>query len=382
MVHRYGFRPADFPELTIDEEDLKQSFNKAGMEILLQGNKTDKDAFNYNVGFSGYYLFDRYESDETGLFADAGLSKGIDMFNNRRAQQLGLDLSLDYYLNNDSVSDYHGGIVSAKPFLNMDLKPYRIYVGVRFDYVMDTDAKLHFYPLIKAEASLIENALVLYALVDGSSERISYAMLTEENPFVNTVLPLNYSSTYAFSGGLKGRIREVFDYNAGISYKLIDNMFMYVNDTSNILRNSFDVVFDDVGVFSAYGELGFRVRSDLGIFLSGAYHTYSMDQEEKAWHKPALELSLNSYYIIKESLTLTAGLRSNHGTYARIFTNNEVKAQQIDTWFDLNLGAKYRINKQFSAFIKLNNLLNEGYFKWYQYPVYKFNVLAGVGFSF
>ena len=107
-----------------------------------------------------------------------------------------------------------------------------------------------------------------------------------------------------------------------------------------------------------------------------------IDQEEKAWHKPALELSLNSYYIIKEKLTLTAGLKSNHGTYARTFVGDQVKAAQIDAWFDLNLGAEYQINKQFSAFIKLNNLLNDGYFKWYQYPVYKFNALAGVGFSF
>jgi outer membrane receptor for ferric coprogen and ferric-rhodotorulic acid len=149
-----------------------------------------------------------------------------------------------------------------------------------------------------------------------------------------------------------------------------------------LIDNTFDLVYDDAGVFSAFGEFGFRMRSDLGIFIRGAYHTYNMDNEEKAWHRPTLELSLNSFYIIQERLTLSAGIRSNYGAYARTFDNNTLKAEQIEGWLDLNLGAEYQINKQFSAFLKLNNLLNDGYIKWYNYPVQKFNVLAGVGFSF
>jgi outer membrane receptor protein involved in Fe transport len=51
-------------------------------------------------------------------------------------------------------------------------------------------------------------------------------------------------------------------------------------------------------------------------------------------------------------------------------------------WLDLGLGAEYRITDRFSAFLKLNNLLNQGYERWYNYPVQGLNVLAGVGFSF
>ena len=35
-----------------------------------------------------------------------------------------------------------------------------------------------------------------------------------------------------------------------------------------------------------------------------------------------------------------------------------------------------------AVFVKLNNILNNDYLRWYQYPVQKINVMAGIGFSF
>lgn len=381
-VHRYGFMPADFPQFTFDDKDLRQAFNKVGLDFNLASNNTETDAFNYAIKFQGYHLFDRFESTETGLFAGFDIAKKTDLFNNRRSQETGIKLSTDYYLNKDSISDYKGGIVSATPFIDLDLKPYSIFIGLKFDYRMDTASKLHFYPLIRAEAALIENTLTVYAALDGGSKRISYDRLVNENPFVNSILPLDYSHTYEFSGGIKGRIAEIVDYDAGAEFSLVDNMPMFVNDTATITQNTFDLVYDAAGIFSVFGELGFRSRSDFGISMKAAYHSYAMDNEEKAWHKPSLELSLNSFYVIREKLTLNAGLNSFQGVYARSFVNREVVPVQIDGWFDLSLGAEYRITEQFSAFIRLNNLLNNGYFRWYQYPVQKFNVLAGLGFSF
>ena len=382
IVHRYGYNPEEFQTFAVLDEDIKQSFNKIGLNLGLSSNKTHNDAFNYHILLDGHYLFDKFETNETGLFLRSGIAKKMDMFNNRRAQELGLDIDADYYMNKDSLGSYNGGIISGTPFLDMDLEPYRIFVGLKVSYRMDSASKVHFYPVVKAEASLLENMIVVYAGVDGGLDRVSYDILTTENPFVNSIMPLDYSDRYDFYGGVRGRISEIVDFNFGLKYQMIENLPLFVNDTGTMLGNTFAIVYDKAGIFNIYGELGFRSRSDFGLLFKAGYKTYSMDTELKAWHKPGLELGLEAYYIIKEKLTLSANLSSMQGVYARTFVNGTITPEQLDAWFDLGLGGEYHINSQFSAFLKLNNLLNNGYFKWYKYPVQKFNAMAGIGFSF
>ena len=383
MIHRYGFKPDEFPLLDVANDDLKQVFQKAGFNLGLNSNNADDDAFNYHINLDGYYFFDKYQSNETNINVTAGLSKKMDLFNNGRSQELGLDIGYDQYMNKDSLSDYNGGILSLKPFFDMDLSPYRILVGLKADYRLDSASKFHFYPVIKAEARLLENMVVVYAGMDGGLERISYANLSAENPYVNSILPLNYANNkYNFYGGVKGRISEVMDFNAGIRYSRIENLHMFVNDTSMVLGNTFDIIYDDAGVLRFMGEIGFRSKSNFGLQLKAEFNSYSMEKEEKAWHLPAIDVVLGTYYVVKEKLTLSADIEVQSGLYARTFTNGILTPTKLDGWVDLSIGGEYRINSQFSAFLKLNNVLNTGYFKWYQYPVQKFNAFAGIGFSF
>ncbi len=383
MLHRYGFKPDDFPGLTIDDDDLSQVYQKIGFKLGLESNKAARDAFNYHVLLDGYYYFDKFESNETRITFSPGIAKKMDLFGNRRSQELGLDLRMDYFLNNDSLSDYSGGIISAEPFLDMDLSPYRVKIGLQGDYRMDSASQFHLYPVIEAEASLLEKMIIVYAGAKGGLERISFEGLSSENPFVNSILPLDYmNNKIIMYGGVKGRITEIVDFNVGLRYSITENMPLFVNDTSTALLNTFGLVYDDVNVFTFNGMLGFRSKSDFGLLLKVAFNAYSADQEEKAWHRPALDASLESYYILKEKLKISADMHFRSGMYARTFKNNVVEPELLDAWFDLGLGAEYRITRQFSAFVKLNNILNQQYYRWYNYPVQQFNALAGIGFSF
>jgi outer membrane cobalamin receptor len=49
---------------------------------------------------------------------------------------------------------------------------------------------------------------------------------------------------------------------------------------------------------------------------------------------------------------------------------------------DINLGASYLVNSWFTAFAKVNNLINNSYQYYYGYDVQGFNVLVGGAFSF
>jgi hypothetical protein len=49
---------------------------------------------------------------------------------------------------------------------------------------------------------------------------------------------------------------------------------------------------------------------------------------------------------------------------------------------DLNAGVEFKVLKQLNLWFQMNNIFNNKYERWHQYPVYGFNVLGGVVFTF
>jgi outer membrane receptor protein involved in Fe transport len=55
---------------------------------------------------------------------------------------------------------------------------------------------------------------------------------------------------------------------------------------------------------------------------------------------------------------------------------------EVNSFADLSLGGEYQFNDRVSAFLKLNNLTGTQYYRWYNYPMQRFNAMAGLTFSF
>ena len=45
---------------------------------------------------------------------------------------------------------------------------------------------------------------------------------------------------------------------------------------------------------------------------------------------------------------------------------------------DISAGAEFKINKQFSAWLDFDNILNSKYERWNNYPVYGLQVIGGI----
>ena len=48
----------------------------------------------------------------------------------------------------------------------------------------------------------------------------------------------------------------------------------------------------------------------------------------------------------------------------------------------MNAGVEFRILRQLNLWFQMNNIFNDMYERWHQYPVYGFNVAGGIVFSF
>jgi hypothetical protein len=124
--------------------------------------------------------------------------------------------------------------------------------------------------------------------------------------------------------------------------------------------------------------------------LRGKYNNYFLDNENKPWHKPTLEINLSADYNMQDKIWIKAEVFTCSKTYARTFektvsvpvtTISEVPVE-LKGFADINLGVEYRYTKLLSAFINFNNILGQRNFRWYNYPSYRFNVMLGVTYSF
>jgi outer membrane receptor protein involved in Fe transport len=107
-----------------------------------------------------------------------------------------------------------------------------------------------------------------------------------------------------------------------------------------------------------------------------------MDREEKAWQLPGLEASFEARYTFKEKYTVNGEVFFFDKRFAKVFNDTTPVTTSIDGAIDLNLGFEYRITGQLSAFASVNNILNQKYMRWYNYPVQGIQGMLGVTYSF
>jgi hypothetical protein len=393
-IHYYGYKPDDFLELELSKKDIKQHYNLAGVKTSLQSNYLRDHRVNHHVGFEYYFLIDKLESQEHNFKFNAGADRNFTFFNFSDTEKLGLDFDVDYYFNSDQLfTQTSAGIIGIEPYFHLGFDQYKFSIGVKTAIESgNADAKVHVYPLANVEVKVVEDHLITYAGINGDLEKNSLKSFSDENPFIISFLPKLFTNNKISQyGGLKGSISKHLDYNLSFVNSTIDDMPFFVNDTVSKLgeglNNQFTVVYDNVKYTRVIAEFGFHFKNKFNAMLRGKYNNYFLDNEDKAWHKPALEISLLTTYNIQDKFLVKAELITRGKMYAKSYAENtsggmDVVAEELDGFVDLNFGLEYRYSKILSGFIDLNNVLGQRYYHWYNYPSYKFNFLVGVTYSF
>jgi outer membrane cobalamin receptor len=159
-------------------------------------------------------------------------------------------------------------------------------------------------------------------------------------------------------------------------------MPFFVTDTSLVLQNRFDIIYDNINLLKVKASLGYIKVDQFSARFSAAYYHYIPKDELKAWQMPNFEIGLDADYTFLEKYTVRASFLALGSKYARTYEAGEIVPVKVAGAFDLGFGVEYRINKMISAYIDGSNLLNQHYQRWYHYPVQGIQVMAGVKITF
>jgi outer membrane receptor protein involved in Fe transport len=207
----------------------------------------------------------------------------------------------------------------------------------------------------------------------------------------------NTNKKYELYGGLKGTLSSTIAYNAKVSYSSLDNLALYVNDTGvmrvndplSVMKNRFDVIYDDAELLSISGQISYQQREKLRIGVTGSYSNYKMKAEARAWYMPQLKFSLFANYNLRDKIVAKVDLFYLGNQFAKTYeadttasSGQKVVAKELKGTFDANLGVEYRYTKKLGFFVNFNNIANYRYYRYSNYPTQRFGFMAGLSYSF
>ncbi len=376
----------------------------------------DVDHSFYTAHFGGDISFDdAVINDASVLYRRFGDDQ--DSGENRFLMRSGFDIPInDEVIRTKVTIDYLGGAFDRDYFIDEELKYGNFNIGLAPSYQMKQDDltvnlgvnvvyfndienggnKLFLYPNITASYRLVDEIMIAYGGIQGGLLQNSYYDFAQDNPFVSPTLMITPTDqTYNASLGLKGRLTNNLSYSISGHYLADSNKALFKTNatlgtaTENYqLGNSLGVVYDDVDTFSIAGELNVDVNRNFKLALKAQYFGYNTDNEAEAWNLPDIEASAFLDYQIDEHWFAGANLffvgeRKDEITFAQsLLPTNADETVTLDSFFDINAHLGYKINSQWSVFLKANNIANQDYQRWLNYPVQGIQVLAGTTYQF
>ena len=283
-------------------------------------------------------------------------------------------------------------VINLKPNITTFIQDNRFKAKVGLDLTFDvhTKTKVYIYPLLEVKYSMFNDIFIPYAGIRGGLKQTTFKSLTTENEFILPNVHLkNEKTPIEFYGGIKGTLSRRIHFNAGISFANVKDKALFITDTLHSLGNKFDVIYDTMNVTTIEGSISYQLKEKIKVDGIGRFYSYSPLNNSYAWNLPQLQFMVRGYYNLFDKFLFNLDLNFEHGRRALVTTvddevtvENNQRIKKLEFIADVNLGVEYRYNKRISAFLQFNNIASQGYQRWYNTPVQRFQVLGGVTFRF
>lgn len=285
------------------------------------------------------------------------------------------------------------------PSFVMKRDDWTIDIGAGLVYSMgkdNTSNKFYVYPSVTASYNLVGDLMVFYAGAIGNLEQNTYKDFVDGNPYVSPTLEIKPTNEqYDVHVGLKGKLASTVSYDVKASFLQDEDKALFKsndyterNTNANYaFGNSFQVVYDDLKIMHLYGEIKADLAKGVTFEADATVSSYTTKYQEEAWNLPEIELNSKIDFAITEKWLMGINLfyvgeRKDQQWNTDIVYVTAPGPITLDGYFDLNANIRYKHNDRFTAFLKANNILNNGYQKWLNYPVQGFQVMVGGNYKF
>lgn len=387
----YGIQPGIFSDATIDGIDERQTYH-----TLYVGGRLGLDNILKESSVKFSHFWDAFGSSENRFVAKPSLEFDI------VEQKIKADFVLDY-ISGSFDQTYNAGGSYKYGFTNFGFQPsikinkgdLSVNAGAGFFYSAAQEggeSKFFIYPQVTGSYKIVGDLMIFYAGIEGTLKQNSYHDFVQDNFFVSPTLGVAPTDQkYDVYAGLKGKLASSVSYNIRGSFKNEEGKALFKSNGYNGLNpntegyaygNSFNVAYDKVKTVSFFGELKADFSKNVSFGINGTFSSFSTDVENEAWNMPAINLATTLDVNITDKWYAGASLFFVGERKDQLITPLLVKEVTLDSYFDLNAHVGYKFSERMTFFLKGNNLANQDYQRWLNYPVQGLQVLGGASYKF
>jgi hypothetical protein len=366
--YEYGYQP---DTLKFTKDDLKRNFATFGGKVGLRNKTENRFGIDYNPSVSLDLFTDNHSGKENTFAFDLPVTKSITSI---------LDFNVGL---SGNVSSYSAPNISidntiyyVTPSLAFKTPNIKIIGGFTPSWDNST---FNLLPNFTIDAKINEEKFIFQGGWIGYYNKTTYESLANFNSWIQQPTVLGNALVKEQYAGFKGSAGDHFTYNARVSFLKIDDQPLFVNDT--ITGRTFQVVYEpSLNDLRLHGEIGYTAGEQFSVLAGATFNQYSsLSVNEKAYGLLPIEITGALRYHVLKDLLLKADGFFWDGTRYRTKT---IQTGKLDPAFDLNAGAEFSVLPNLNVWLQFNNILNNKYERWKQYPVLGFNMLAGVVYSF
>ncbi|HMU45854.1 MAG TPA: hypothetical protein PKC72_05760 [Chitinophagaceae bacterium] len=371
-TYKYGYMPAS---LSFPTDSLKQSFQTIGGRVSVHNINKTEFGLTYAPELKIDVFSDNHKNSESNTVLNLPLEKTL---GKEFAVNLGITFDLTR-VSPDNKSAINNTMYFISPSVLYKTANLNVQAGIRPSWDNKT---FKMFPNILADISTYDSRFTFQAGWTGYIRKTTYQYLASQNPWL--WLPATFKNTWIEErfAGFKGSVGDHFTYSAKVGFNKINNQPLFINDTTAGSDGKSFVVVNErkMNVVHFGGELGYNIHEKFSLIAGVTYNQYSAFKDNaKAWGLLPLELRAGMRLQIIKDLWLKSDLFAWSGPQYLKMNGSNAK---LDGAFDLNAGLEFKITKNLNLWTQFNNLFNKEYQRWNQYPVYGFNFVGGIVFSF
>lgn len=366
--NRYGY---DHDVYNYNKDSVNQTYTGVNLNLGLVSNQMGYKKLTYspNVGIARYG--DNNDASEFGINISAPFTYDFD---STLQVYFGADAHINQFKNN--LGKQSNNIIQFYPGIKLNTAGVSLRAGV---YPTIGTDKFYWLPDVEASFRIPKSQFGVTLGWVSKLRQNTYQYLSGINPYMSNLYTINQTKTTEVFGELHSNISKNMSFSGRVSWWQYNNLPLFVNDTATDGKQ-FNLVYDDkVNALSLQASVRYQIAQTFALGVHGQWNNFYNNSFTRVWHTPAVTMGVDLSFMPIKNLTITSGVVIMDEIYALTANNNSVKLKTI---VDISAGAEYTIVKRLGVFLKLNNLLNNHYQRWYGYDAYGLNAYGGVKFNF
>ncbi len=364
----YGY---DQTKYSFNSGAIKQAFTGLKVGLDMKKEETMIRELGYHPAFNISLYSDNYATTERTIDFNAPIDYALDS-----SLRLGIGVNGSMTQYNSKLANQTNNVLQVTPAVYFAKGGLSGKAGL---YPTFGKNNTYLLPDIEAKYKIGESQVNLFLGWQGLLKKNTLEELSTRNPYINTSFTVQQTHTDEIFGGIQGNVGSHISLSGRVSWWQYQNLPLFINDTATDEKQFLIATDPKVNALSLQGMIRYQVANILSVGFNATLTSFSNNAYKHVWHEPTVKLGADLLVKPFPALTITAYLSVLDGMYAVEKGN---LSHKLSTIFDLGGNAEYLIIPRLSAFIQVNNLLNNKYQRWNGYEAYGLNIYGGIRFKF